>query len=169
MPTTTLGITYPDSTDAVRVWEDMQTLAEDVDGLIAAKGFVAEDIRTSSSGTFTTSETVVQSLTWTAVSTVRYKITAVQSLQSSVANDNASIRLRYASGASVTSGGAQLRVIFPNLDVANKGQYETLVATVTGLSGQHTVGVTAVRSTGTGTLQSFGSAGAENYILIEGI
>ena len=33
MPTTPLGITYPDSTGHTRTWEHWQQLAEDVDGL----------------------------------------------------------------------------------------------------------------------------------------
>jgi hypothetical protein len=34
MPTTTLGITYPASTDNVQLWTHLQQLAEDADGLI---------------------------------------------------------------------------------------------------------------------------------------
>lgn len=37
MPTTSLGIPYPASTDQPRVWEDLQDLANEVDDLLVAK------------------------------------------------------------------------------------------------------------------------------------
>jgi hypothetical protein len=41
------------------------------------------------------------------------------------------------------------------------------VATVTNLSGQVTVGVTAVRNSGSGTVSSFGDSRMTNTILVE--
>lgn len=170
VPTTSLGIRYPDSTDNVNVPEDVQNVAQDVDDLLLQKGYVIEDVRTSSSSNFTTTELVIQSVTFTAVSTVRYKVTALQGFQSSVANDIIEVRLRYQAGGTLTSGGTQIRAVLFNCDVANRGNPVTLVGTFTGVSGQVTVGVTGVRDTGTGNHSSFGRVGdGENYILVEGI
>ena len=48
MPDTTLGITYPDAAAHTRIWEHMQALAEDVDGLLAAIPKVAGGLVTAS-------------------------------------------------------------------------------------------------------------------------
>ncbi|MEH0547279.1 hypothetical protein QA802_30600 [Streptomyces sp. B21-105] len=51
---TAKGITYPESTDNTRLWEHIQTLAEDVDGLITVNSNEAEDTasRTTTSTTY---------------------------------------------------------------------------------------------------------------------
>lgn len=134
-------------------------------------GYVTENQRTTQSGTFTTTETVVQSVTFSAVSTTRYKITAVQSFESTVAGDSIAVRLRWASGSSVTSAGAQIHSVITPGNTANLGFVVTLVGTVVfGVSGNVTVGVTGVRNTGaTGIYKSFGSANQIDTIVIERI
>jgi hypothetical protein len=61
MPDTTLGITYPPSTDHSRLWEHFQELAEDVDTLIAADRAARDAAWTSYTPTITGST----SGTWT--------------------------------------------------------------------------------------------------------
>ena len=170
MPTTARGVFYPLSSAAVRIWEIIQQTAESVDDAIdAASTWVAEDDRTTSSTTVTTTETVVQFVSFTSASTTaRYKITAIQSTQSSVADDNVQVRLRWATGGTVTTAGTQIASALPNADKAGRGNTVTLVKTfVPGVTGTVTVGVTIVRATGTGNVISFGSAQMVNTILVE--
>lgn len=170
MPTTARGVFYPLSSAAVRIWEILQQTAESVDDAIdAASTWVAEDERTTSSSTITTTETVVQFVSFTSASTTaRYKITALQSTQSSVADDTIQVRLRWASGGTVTTAGTQIASVLPNADKAGRGNSVTITKTfVPGVAGTVTVGVTVVRSGGTGNIISFGSAQMVNTILVE--
>ncbi|MEV7263965.1 hypothetical protein AB0N38_10480 [Micromonospora aurantiaca] len=171
MPDTPLGITYPGSTGHTRLWEHFQTLAEDVDALLARKGWIAEGIRNTTSPTFTTVETVVQSLTFDAIAGVKYKITALQSFQSTVAGEAAQVRLRWAVGTAVTAGGTQLDSKLPAAFTVNLGALCSLVGTfVSPITDKITVGVTGIRSVGTtGTWSSFGDAKQLNTILVEGV
>jgi hypothetical protein len=132
-----------------------------------APGWVTEGSRQTAVGSITTTETVLQSVTFTAVSTARYKISAVQSIQSTVAGDLIQMRIRWSAGAILSTSGTELVTILPNADIAGKGQIWQLVATVTNLSGQVTVGVTAVRNSGSGTVSSFGDSRMTNTILVE--
>ena len=132
-----------------------------------APGWVAESNRQTVVGSITTTETALQSVTFAAVAGVRYKVTALQSIQASVAGDLIQMRLRWNSGATFTTGGTELYTTLPNADVAGKGQPVPLIATVTGLSGTVSVGVTAVRSAGTGTITSNGDSRQTNTLLVE--
>lgn len=170
MPETARGVFYPLSSAAVRIWEILQTVAESVDDAIdEASIFVAEDERTTSSATVTTTETVIQSCTFTSASTTaRYRVTAIQSVQSTVLDDVIQVRLRWANSGSVTTAGTQIFSVFPNADRAAKGAIVPLVKSfVPGVTGTVTVGVTIVRSIGTGNISSFASAAQINSILIE--
>lgn len=171
MPTTSnYALRYPASTGTVRVHTDIQNLATDADTALTRKGYIADGSRTTSSGTFTTVETVLQSLSFTAVAGVRYKITAVQSIQSTIAGGSVQMRLRWASGASVTTAGTQISSILAPCNTAGLGFVAPLIVTFTpGVSGTVTVGVTAVQNTGTGTISSFGDTKQINTILIEGV
>lgn len=62
MPDTTLGITYPASTDHTRLWEHFQEMAEDVDGLIDDD----RDSRDAASSSWTPVITGSTSGTWVA-------------------------------------------------------------------------------------------------------
>lgn len=133
-------------------------------------GAATESIRTASSASITTTETVVQSVTFNAVAGTGYLVRSIQSVQSTVAGDLVRMRLRYAAGASVTSAGTKLLTILPNCESAGKGLPWSMVALFTApTTGQYTIGVTMVRDTGTGTISSFGTADrAENYLLVTG-
>lgn len=128
------------------------------------QGLVSELVRTTAVGTFTTTETVLDYITITADSAARYTLWCSTSLQSSVANDLVDFRFRWSSGATLTTAGTEFHHILPNMDVANKGAWIATMRSVTGLSGQVSIGVTAVRNSGTGNISSFGSAGAANVL-----
>lgn len=143
------------------------------DSLMAA-GFVTgnavESIRNTASGLITTTETVIQSVSFNAISGAKYLVQATQHFQSTVVNDLGILRLRYAAGSSVTTAGTQLTAIYPNASTANRGVPYSFGKIFTAPStGQFTVGVTLVRDAGTGSLTSHGQAGkAENSIIITG-
>lgn len=44
MPTTSLGITYPASTEHTRLWEHIQAVADDTNGLLALPAYVEDEI-----------------------------------------------------------------------------------------------------------------------------
>jgi hypothetical protein len=79
------------------------------------------------------------------------------------------MRLRWSSGASLSTSGTEFLSVIPNCDIAGKGAIVTLTGTVAGLSGQVTAGVTAVRDSGGGTVSCFGSTGQTNKVLVEAI
>ncbi|MFI7073553.1 hypothetical protein [Micromonospora sediminicola] len=131
-------------------------------------GWVAESLRNTSVGTFTTTETLLQTVSFNANPAARYKITALQSVQSSVAGDLIRVRLRYTTGlGNPNSSSTEIMSQLPNADIAGKGQVCTSIATITGLSGDITVGVFAVRDTGTGSITSFGDARQTNLMMVE--
>lgn len=141
--------------------------------LVAGRGLAAESYRTTSVGTFTTTETVVQFVTFVALPGVTYEVTAVQSFQSSVANDLVQLRLRWQVGDTLTTGASstEFHSVLPNCDVAGRGGLAVLNRTLlpgTG-GGQVSVGVTAVRNSGSGNVNMFGSAAQVNSLIVKGI
>lgn len=143
-------------------WSDIAALAR--------KGYVLHGERTAASGTFTTVETIVQTLTFPGIAGQRYKITAEQSVQSTVANDVAQCRLRWATGASVTTAGTAVASKFPTCITAALGNLFVIIGyVVPATTDDVTVGVTLVRGLGTGTLSSFGSAAQVNTIHAEAV
>lgn len=136
---------------------------------LALKGYVDDDLRNTASGTFTTVETVLQSMTVTAVAGIRYKISAVQSIQSTVNGDSVVMRLRWQTGATLTSGGSLIVAEIAPCNTAGLGFLTTMFGTFIPGAGQITVGVTAVRNLGTGTLSSFGGTNQTNILLLEGV
>lgn len=146
----------------------MTLLAGDFVDAALAPGYVIEHLRNTVSPNITTTETVVQMVSFQAVTGARYKITATQSFQSNVAGDLIRVRLRWDTGASVDASGNEFMTQLPNADIAGRGQVLVTVKTLTGLpAGQVTVGVTFVREGGSGTVLSFGDSRQTNTILVE--
>lgn len=136
----------------------------------AVAGAAYENIRTTPSASIAATETVIQSLTFPAVVGLTYNVTAVQSCQGDAANVLALMRLRWATGSTLTTAGTRLLTILPNADVANRGQAYTMVKSFTpGVTGNVTVGVTLQRSGSTGNVLSYGAADStENIIMVTG-
>lgn len=132
------------------------------------KGFVAENVRSVGSGTFTTLETIIDTITFTAIAGVRYKLTWIGNGQSS-ATDLLEVRMRYQAGPALTTAGT----LFYNgtfaVQIAGKSVSLAYTKTVTGIAaGQTTIGVGMFRSAGgTGTVQSFASATSQAVLLLE--
>lgn len=138
-------------------------------GWYAGPGFVAESLVTANTLS-TGTEVFANTITFTSPSVNdRYKLTWAGSWFSTVVSDILYLRLRYQAGAAVTSAGTQMRINTARVLSANNGLPGTLVATVTGITGQHTVGVSAQRSSGTGSAGIAGSANDHSYLLLERI
>lgn len=132
------------------------------------KGYVSDSTRVVNSAGFTTTETVTDSITFTAVAGLRYKLTFTGWVQSTIANDLVQVRFRYQAGAALTAAGTQFASQQPNCDIAGRGTEIVIIKPITGIAaGQTTIGVTMVRSAGTGTISSAGSAAQESYLLLE--
>ena len=134
------------------------------------RGKIAKSVRTTSTPTFTTTETLVQTVGFVADPGIIYKVTAIQSVASDVANDTAQARLRWRNATTMTAtNGTTFAVTLPSIPTAGRGVIFTFFGEITGAEGNVTVGVTMVRDLGSGNIFSFGEAGRqENVILVEG-
>lgn len=133
-----------------------------------AKGFVGTTSRIVNSASFTTVEIVLDQITFTAVAGLRYKLTAQTSMESSVANDTALMRFRWTTGATLTTAGTQFNIAQVGIPTANRAVIPALHETVTGITaGTISIGITAVRGTGSGTLLSAGSVNMRDIITLE--
>jgi hypothetical protein len=134
-----------------------------------ASGFVSESYRNTAVGPFT-AETVIQFVTFNALANVRYEALAVQHYQSDVANDLVQIRLRWIAGATLTTGGTQFQSVDPNCDVAGRGSLATINGTfLSSVTGQMSVGVTAVRQSGSGNVTMSGGSQQINSLIVKSI
>lgn len=133
------------------------------------RGFVAKSIRNTPSANFTTTEVIVQSVTFTAEAGAHYKVTAVQSIQSTVANDVGSVRLRWRNATTLTPGNSTIITQnIPAIPSIGRGVITVCIGEVSAVSGSVTVAVGMARDTGSGTLSSFGEADRqENLLLVE--
>jgi hypothetical protein len=135
---------------------------------LEAGSYVGEDVEATTSAASTGTEAFSgATVTWLAVSSRRYRIMAVGTHASSVLGDVSRLRIRTEAGASVTSSGTQRRIITVRAEVAGSGAAFVVVATVTGLSGQVTAGVSIQRVAGTGSCTINSNATDETYIGVE--
>lgn len=143
---------------------------EDRVGVLETGSYVGEDTEATTNTTSTGTETFSgATVTFTASSTERYKVTFSASVFSTVLGDVSRLRIRYQSGASVTSSGTQVKIKTTRHEVASSGQDFSIFGTFTGVSGQYTVGVSIQRVAGTGTCTISANSTDEVYILIERI
>lgn len=132
------------------------------------KGYVSESVRQVGSGTFTTTETILDTITFTAIAGLRYKLTWIGNGQDTVV-ENVEFRMRYLAGPTLTTAGT----LFYNgtfaVQIAGKSVSLAYVKTVNGIAaGQTTIGVSMVRASGgSGTVQSFASASSQAVLLLE--
>lgn len=137
---------------------------------ISPLSYIDEITRITAVTGITTTETQLDAITFESRGPdVRYKITWVGTVQSTVANDSIRLKGRWVVNfGPLSAADTQFTSRDVNADVAGRGQVFTLVKTVTGIpAGLTTIGVTAVRSGGTGTIQSFADASREVSLLLE--
>lgn len=134
------------------------------------KGYVTDLTRTANSAAFTTTEIVLDFVTFTAVAGLRYKLSWNGNLRTGVANDTGRYMFRWQVGGTLTTGGTLFYSNVINFAVAGAvgQQILTPFKTVTGIpAGTASIGVTAVRDTGSGSWSSVGSATQQVYTLLE--
>lgn len=135
------------------------------------KGYVTSLTRSANSASVTTTETVIDFVTFTAVTGARYKLSWSGNVRGSLLNDTGRILFRYQAGGSLTTAGTLFSsILFPvSTVVAGAGMPLSPFATITGIAaGTTSIGVSLVRNSGSGTLQSLGSPGVDlNQLLLE--
>lgn len=130
-----------------------------------ARGLIDEVVRTSTVGTFTTTETVLDYITFTAIAGATYELRCSTPIQSSVVNDIIDVRFRWLAAAALTIAGTEFHHIAPTAVISNRSLVVTTQRTITGLTpGQISIGITAVRNSGTGNISSVGSSSQNSAI-----
>ncbi|MEV0156870.1 hypothetical protein AB0H57_24505 [Micromonospora sp. NPDC050686] len=168
MPTTSKGITYPASYGHTRIWEHLETLATDVNRILTDGSVSGARIATAThdtdSGTFTTAETVIASVTATLKAGRTYRVRWVTRIGTSVANDIATPRIR-----EDNVSGAERTVDF--LPLPNAGTVGNLFIVETeytaAADGAKTFVGTAQRASGTGNLYREASSNRPTYLYVD--
>lgn len=115
-------------------------------------------------------ETIVQTVTFTASAGRRYRVLLDTQLVFSNP-DYFVLRARWATGATVTTAGTQF--YFRNISGGTPQNWEgprAVIAEVTGIpAGQATVGFTLVRSSGTGTVDARADASDQRRMYVDDI
>lgn len=169
MPDTSLGITYPASSDHIRFWEHFQALADDVNTVIAGMQPAQKRIATTKaevdSATFTTTEVVIDSVTASLVIGKIYKVRWVVSFQSSVADDMVNVRIRE---DTVLGTEMQSRRVLSAIATAGAGFDGSVEAEYTAVAtGSKTFVGTGDRSTGTGNITAEGAAIRPRFLYVD--
>lgn len=127
---------------------------------IDALGEVTTPVHGGSAVAFTTTEVAASTLTATLVSGRKYYLLTSFMFGSSVAADIAIFRFRYRAGASIgtVSTATQAHIQTVKAVAANTGYPVSFAAPLPSLSGQYTVALTAIRSSGSGNLQIDGTS-----------
>ncbi|WP_328850252.1 hypothetical protein OG994_16600 [Micromonospora globbae] len=158
MPTTSLGITYPASTGHARMWEHFQALADSVNDLITSGRVsgsrIATQLVTGDSGSVTTTETSIGSITAPLVAGRIYRIRYVTRVGTTASGDRAFVRIREDTVSGSELVGDSWYLVNPGAagtPCSMEGEY-TAPAT-----GNKTFHLTLQRDVGTGTLRREGS------------
>lgn len=155
--TPNLGIVYPDSGGSTRLWDHFQTMATSIDTAIGALPLcrrVGENLNTASTGTFTTTETITDSITINLISGKEYELLFDGNFNSSVANDAVQVKLRE---DNVT--GTELNETSVGLPVNSLWFRGTVVGIYTAVAtGAKTLVATGKRVSGTGNITRQGGA-----------
>lgn len=127
---------------------------------IDALGEVVTPVHGGTSAAFTTTEIAASTLTFTAVAGRKYYVMVSFSWGSTVANDVAQFRIRYRAGASigVVNTATQAHISTMKAPAAATGYPLSFLAPLPSLSGQYTIALSAIRSSGSGACQIDGVA-----------
>lgn len=148
-----------------------RTIAQVKTDLAITNGYMGQDVVTGAAVTSSsTTEQLINSVTFTAVAGRRYRFVWSSSMGGTVVNDLVQFRVRWATGATVTSAGTLVHSRFMRILVANTAHLGQLQRSISGLTaGQVTLGVFGFRSAGTGTITWDGSTDSERVLLVEDI
>ena|SRR5688500_18955752 len=163
MPTTTRGYPYPNPGDPADVPSDLQALASAIDGDVAGiTAWIDDNVKVANTTSASTTEVVVDSMTWTAVANEKVLLHFDATFQGTIVGDIVEIKMRYKAGASVDATGTLFGIKRVRVEVANSATSVTMARVATGIAaGQTTIGVTINRASGTGTVQMNGAATSE--------
>jgi hypothetical protein len=127
---------------------------------IDALGEVTTPVHGGSAAAYTTTEIAASTLTATLVSGRKYYVMVSFSFGSTIANDVSIFRVRYRAGASIgtVNTATQAHIQTMKSVAANTGYPVAFFATLPSLSGQYTIALTAIRSSGSGNLQIDGTS-----------
>ena len=134
-----------------------------------AFGFVTDLTDTTSNAGTTTTEVVSSSIQWTAVAGVRYKLMYIGQMESSVAGDQAILRLRWKNTSTVDITGTAFATTTKVAGTTSRGDGFILIGQFNGqTAGNLVVAATIIRNLGTGTVrQNLSSGGQVGYFLVE--
>lgn len=163
MPTTSRGYPYPNPSDPADVPSDMQALATAIDGDMAGiTPYIDDNIKVANTTSASTTEVVIDSMTWTAVANEKVLLHFDAAYQGSIVGDILELRMRYKAGASVDATGTSFGILRVRVEVANSPVPVDMARVATGIAaGQTTIGVLMNRASGTGTITVNGSATSE--------
>lgn len=132
--------------------------------------YIGNTTRTANSSAITSTETVVDSVTFTAVAGRRYRVTWMTSVQGSASANNIELRLRYAAGASVSSAGTIIGGAFHTTNGSGLNVPVCLSRTISGIAaGQTTVGALMIVTLGAGSATSVAAANYPTELCVEDI
>lgn len=153
-------------TDVIEVWNG----ASFTNFSPAFTPYIGE-VRATTTRSSTGTEVICATVTFTAVTGARYKVSWYGGVSSTANGDVPRLRIRHQSGASLTTGGTQDASSLQVIQGTNQTTPYVQIATVSGLTGgtQYTIGGTLQRFAGTGTNQISSSVGDEEYLLVERI
>lgn len=135
-------------------------------------GFVAEASDTTSSATTASqTEVVSSSITFTAYADVRYMVTYQGNCESTVTNDQITIKLRWKNSASASTDGDEFAACGRTEYTGASGTMFTMIGTFDSQNaGTVTVTSTIARNLGTGTVRQFASSNQGNlYFLVQAV
>lgn len=125
---------------------------------------IATNVRTSDSSGFTTSETVIDTVTASVVNGRTYRISWHSAASSSVAGDDLLGRIREGS----TTAGTQLDYVQVDITAtANRWPIDLEVEWTASATGSQTFAATAVRQAGTGTITVKSAATSPTYMYVD--
>lgn len=140
---------------------------EDHDATLAAITQAVGETVGQSDVTFTTTETLIDSITFTSAGpSARYELAWSGNLVVGAANDTIRFRMRYKAGATLDSAGTAFHNVRRSNNSTSDVADQYLVRTVTGIpAGQTTIGVLGVRDAGTGTATIQGAPSTQERML----
>ncbi|GAA0638305.1 hypothetical protein GCM10010174_70200 [Kutzneria viridogrisea] len=115
-------------------------------------------------------ETVTDSITFTAIAGRRYKLTANFGCFSSAAGDQIQYQMRWQAGSSLTTSGTLFQSQRDGVKATSTRESICMVGEVTGITaGTATIGLSLLRSSGTGTITRDGSAAEVATLILEDV
>lgn len=162
---TSLGFTYPEATDNANLWEHLQELAENINDYLASHGRIQTTTELADSSSFTTTETVIASVTAALVTGRTYRVRYVGKVGTSVGGDTVNLLMK-----DTNLAGAEI-MSRPNEPLPTNtagGHYFEMETEWTAVAtANKTFVVTAVRASGSGSVRREAAATRPTLLYVE--